>query len=84
LGGHAGGAGGAGGPGHSPGRTVYVLSGQGENATLKLVQIKTGVTDGVFTEVLSELKEGDLVVTGLAYGSEAAGQARNPFTPRFR
>jgi len=79
-----GGFGGAGGHGAQPVRTVYVLSGEGDDATLKPVQIKTGITDGVFTEVLSGLKEGDLVVTGLAYGNEAAGPARNPFAPRFR
>jgi HlyD family secretion protein len=83
-GGRSGGFGGAGGHGGQLTRTVYVLSGEGGDATLKPVQIKTGITDGVFTEVLSGLKEGDLVVTGLAYGSETAGQARNPFAPRFR
>jgi len=83
-GGRAGGAGGGGGHGFQPTRTVYVLNGLGEDATLKPVQIKTGITDGVFTEVLSGLKEGELVVTGLAYGSESAGPGRNPFTPRFR
>jgi len=83
-GGRTGGFGGAGGHGGQPIRTVYVLSGEGEDATLKPEQIKTGITDGVFTEVLSGLKEGDLVVTGLAYGNETAGQARNPFAPRFR
>ena len=81
-----GGFGGAGGHGAPPARTVYVLSGEGDDATLKPIQIKTGITDGVFTEVVSGLKEGDLLVTGLAYGNEAAGQSRNanPFAPRFR
>jgi HlyD family secretion protein len=65
-------------------RTVYVLSGQGENATLKPVQIKIGITDGVFTEVLSGLNEDDPVVTGLALGDASAGAGRNPFSPRFR
>jgi HlyD family secretion protein len=85
-----GGGGGFGGgqPGGSHGsqvaRTVYILVGDGKDAKLKPVQIKTGITDGVFTEVLSGLKEGDRVVTGLAYGDESAGTARNPFAPRFR
>lgn len=78
------GFGGAGGHAGQPIRTVYVLSGAGHDATLKPVQIKTGITDGVFTEVLSGLKEGDQVVTGLAFGNETAGAARNPFAPRFR
>jgi HlyD family secretion protein len=78
------GFGGAGGHGGQPIRTIYVLAGEGHNATLKPVQIKTGISDGVFTEVLSGLKEGDKVVTGLAFGDETAGAARNPFAPRFR
>ena len=61
-----------------------IRGGDGKDAELKPVQIKTGITDGVFTEVLSGLKEGDRVVTGLAYGDESAGTARNPFAPRFR
>src|SRR6516164_5728783 len=40
-------------------RTVYVLPG---NQT-KPVQIKTGISDGVVTEVVEGLKEGDSVVT---------------------
>jgi HlyD family secretion protein len=78
------GFGGAGGHSGQPIRTIYVLSGEGHNATLKPVQIKTGISDGVFTEVLSGLKEDDKVVTGLAFGDETAGAARNPFAPRFR
>ena len=67
--------------------TVYLLSGEGKDATLKPVQIKTGITDGAFTEVLSGLDEGDIVVTGLAYGGAASASApsANPFGgPRFR
>src|SRR5215469_11352078 len=40
-------------------RTVYVLSG----SQPKPVQIKTGISDGVVTEVVEGLKEGDRVVT---------------------
>ncbi|HTY88811.1 MAG TPA: efflux RND transporter periplasmic adaptor subunit [Candidatus Acidoferrum sp.] len=82
-GGRFGGSGG--GHGGQPTRTVYLLSGQGKDAALKPVQIKTGVTDGVYTEVLSGLSETDRVVTGLAYDTDTAGgPARNPFAPRFR
>jgi HlyD family secretion protein len=55
------GFGGAGGHSGQPIRTIYVLSGEGHNATLKPVQIKTGISDGVFTEVLSGLKSDDQV-----------------------
>src|SRR6476469_196427 len=66
-----GGAGGAfagragGGPNRRPPQTVWVM----DPATKKLnsVQIRTGITDGRFTEVVSgDLKEGDNVVVGLA------------------
>jgi HlyD family secretion protein len=43
--------------------TVYVLTGGGESVGLRAVQIKTGITDGINTEVLSGLNEGDKVVT---------------------
>ena len=52
--------------GHTAFHTVYVLMGKGENATLSAVQIKAGISDGINTEVLSGLNEGDLVVTGTA------------------
>jgi HlyD family secretion protein len=57
-------------------RTVYVLSG----GRLKSVQIKTGISDGVVTEVIEGLKEGDHVITAeLASKSAAASTPANPF-----
>lgn len=58
-------------------RTVYVLSfGQP-----KPVQIKTGISDGVVTEVVEGLKEGDHVVTAeMATKSQAASTPANPFS----
>ena len=45
-------------------QTVYVL---GADKSLKPVQIRTGISDGRFTQVVDgELKIGDAVVTGLA------------------
>jgi multidrug efflux pump subunit AcrA (membrane-fusion protein) len=35
------------------------------NPQLRPVTIKTGISDGSFTEVLEGLREGDVVVTGL-------------------
>ena len=46
-------------------RTVYILG----SSEPKPVQIKTGISDGVYTEVVEGLKEGDRVVTA-ALGSE--------------
>ena len=58
-------------------RTVYVLSGSRPQA----VQIKTGISDGVVTEVIEGLKEGDRVVTAeLASKSPAASPPPNPFS----
>jgi HlyD family secretion protein len=58
-------------------RTVYVLSfGQP-----KPVQIKTGISDGVVTEVVEGLKEGDRVVTAeMATKSQPASTPANPFS----
>ena len=41
--------------------------------------IKTGISDGVTTEVLEGLKEGDLVITGMTESGAAATPASNPF-----
>jgi HlyD family secretion protein len=46
----------------SPFHTVYVLTGSGDAATVKAVQVRTGITDGINTEVLSGLNAGDQVV----------------------
>jgi len=62
--------------------TVYVLSGDaaGKGPRLKAVQVTTGITDNIHTEVLSGLKEGDPVVTGLAIpGLAHASGVHNPF-----
>jgi len=75
------------GPGNKPGgnrperrveRTVYVLaSGSSKPAA---VTIKTGISDGVTTEVLEGLKEGDRVVTGMTESGAAPTPASNPFS----
>jgi HlyD family secretion protein len=58
-------------------RTVYVLSGNQP----KPVQIKTGISDGVVTEVIQGLKEGDRVVTAeIATRSQPASTPANPFS----
>ena len=58
-------------------RTVYVLS----FGRPKPVQIKTGISDGVVTEVTEGLKEGDNVVTAeLTSPSAASSPGTNPFS----
>jgi HlyD family secretion protein len=58
-------------------RTVYVLASGGSKPTP--VTIKTGISDGVTTEVLEGLKEGDRVVTGMTESGAAPTPASNPF-----
>ncbi len=52
------------------------------------VQIKTGISDGISTEVVSGLNEGDKVVTGTVLTGTAATTTSNPFGgggfPRMR
>jgi HlyD family secretion protein len=58
-------------------RTVYVLSGSRPTPA----QIKTGISDGVVTEVVEGLKEGDRVVTAeIAAKSQPASTPANPFS----
>ena len=58
-------------------RTVYAFSGSRPQS----VQIRTGISDGVVTEVIEGLKEGDRVVTGeLASKSSAPSSPANPFS----
>ena len=73
----AGARGGAGREQRPTGRTIYVLSG----GRPEPVQIKTGISDGVVTEVIEGLKEGDRVITAeLASKSPAPSPAANPFS----
>ena len=72
---------------HSPLHTVYVLKRDvmGKDPRLEAVPITTGITDNIRTEVLSGLKAGDEVVTGLAIPALAHAQGiRNPFGASHR
>jgi HlyD family secretion protein len=66
-------------------RTVYVIEkdkvGDKTRARLKPVTVKTGITDGAYTEVVSGLNESDAVVTGLntPLPATALGPAPSPF-----
>jgi len=74
-----GGGGGGGGRGERQTvHTVYILPANGgKNGKLQAVQIKTGITDGVATEVVEGLKEGDQVVTSVI----AAPGSQQPAAP---
>jgi HlyD family secretion protein len=62
---------------HRPTRTIYVL----KDEKLQPVQVKTGITDGIFTEITDGLSEKDKVVTSATFksGGGASAQASNPF-----
>src|SRR3954462_5278075 len=61
-------------------RTVFVLASGGSKPTA--VTIKTGISDGITTEVVEGLKEGDRVVPGMT--ENASAPANNPFGPQRR
>src|SRR5436305_3874467 len=73
--GGGGGAGGGQGGERRSERTVYVLRGSTPDAA----QIKTGISDGVTTEVSDGLKEGDRVVTAQLNAAAPTAQQGNPF-----
>jgi HlyD family secretion protein len=77
--GGAGGARGSAGKERRPERTVYVL--RSGSTKPQPVQIKTGISDGVVTEVMEGLNEGDRVVTGTIGGGNIPSPAStNPFS----
>jgi HlyD family secretion protein len=66
---------------HKPERTVYVLS----FGRPKAAQIKTGISDGIVTELTEGLKEGDQVVTAeLSAPSASSSPPANPFSGQQR
>lgn len=62
-------------------KTVYVLAtAEGKRPELKPVRIQTGITDGVSTEVVDGLKEGEQVVIGLLT-MQSSGPTQRPSNP---
>ena len=63
---------------HSGKLWVRTKSGQ-----LKALPVRTGISDGSFTEVMNkELTEGEEIVTGIMAKGEVAAQVTNPFAPQ--
>lgn len=60
----------------SPTRNIYIL---GADDKPQPVQVKTGITDGIATEVLEGLKEGDKVITSSTGGKANATAPVSPF-----
>ncbi len=70
------------GKGRKAGQTVYELGATGEP---KPVEIRTGITDGRFTEVVSgDLKPGDTVIVGLVTSKADTPGGRPPGGPGGR
>ena len=70
-------------------RTVYLLTGDPAAPVLQPAQIKTGISDGIYTEVLDGLSETDKVVTSVASSDNPnnIGGSSQPFGggfPRMR
>ena len=66
-------------------RTIYVLPATnsvnlaaGETIKPQPKQIKVGISDGVFTEVISGLEEGDQIITGTIMAQSASTPAGAP------
>ncbi len=88
-GGRPGGGGARGGRGQGerqPVRTVYQLpaeAGSAGGVELKPVQIRTGISDGIFTEIIEGLDEGDAIVTSITQpqgqGGVTTPGTSNPF-----
>ena len=66
-------------------RTIYVLDktdpASQNKLALKPLTIKTGISDGTYTEVLEGLKENDLVVTGVNTPTTVAAAVRPGSSP---
>jgi HlyD family secretion protein len=61
-------------------RVVYVLTGEEHDPKLQQVRIKTGINDGIATEITDGLKEGDTVVTGVvSTDAPNSAPAASPF-----
>jgi HlyD family secretion protein len=60
---------------------VYILADKQDPTKLKPVQVKVGISDGVYTEVLDGLSENDQVVTGINQPNDQIQTAppSNPF-----
>src|SRR5438552_7527174 len=66
-------------------RTVYVASareqapGGAEGSGARPMQVKTGISDGSYIEVIEGLKEGDRVIIGVAKEASSRVRSFNPF-----
>lgn len=64
-------------------RTLYILPGGDLKARPVAASVKLGITDGTTTEVISGLKEGDVVITGAFFPDDNSAVSRSPFGSPF-
>jgi HlyD family secretion protein len=63
-------------------RTIFKLVGTDPaNARIQPLTVKLGITDGINTEVLSSLAEGDVLITAVSAATSTAATGTNPFAP---
>lgn len=63
-------------------RTVFKLVGTNANdARIMPLTVKVGITDGLNTEVVDTLAEGDVLVTSVSTTTAGGAQGNNPFGP---
>lgn len=60
-------------------RTVYRLPGGDKAATPEAVTVQVGISDGINSEILSGLNEGDVLVTNVTLPGAQSQQPTNPF-----
>lgn len=60
------------------GGMIWVKSGE----TIVPMRVKTGISDGSYTEILSGINSGDELITGIVKEESAAAQTQNPFVPQ--
>jgi len=63
-------------------RTIYKLNGTDpKTAAIEAASVKLGITDGIYTEVVDGLKDGDTIITSATIpgASAPAAAASNPF-----
>ena len=66
-------------------RTLYVPPDKADKeAKPKPVQVKVGISDGIYTEIIDGLKEGDQVITGVVQDQAGGSSGGRPFGFRGR
>lgn len=60
-------------------RTVYRLPGGDKNATPEAVSVQVGISDGINSEIIAGLNEGEVLITSVTLPGAQTQQPTNPF-----